>query len=567
MTSGTGCGATVVFIAFIVIGLLVSSLLLASFMNEPDSSDWVATPAVIRASRIEPDEDVFPPYRLSVEYGYEFAGKSYTSSQIAGRQPSFEDYGEAARALRPYPVGAPVTCFVDPMHPENAVLQRGHSSLIWMSAFPLLFVAVGVGGLYFTWRGRLMNKRVAKSSEAPSGQKGRLVLFVVSSLFFLIGAGALVGLGWPMLHEWLSARSWPAVEATVVNSRVRTHHGDDSTTYSVQVVYDYRVGDRTYRSSRYGVMSGSSSGRQDKEQLVQQLRPGTKVTAYVDPRDPTNALLTRSGWWLLLPVGVPGLFALVGAAGIWHAIRRQMREPETSGAPVPERSFAPMPSASSAIAASATVPRVERAAPLELRAEGRKGTLIFLVFFALLWNGLTWGFVLNTGAGNLYSWLFMVPFVLAGVGLAGAAIYQLLALTNPRPVLTLQPGVLRLGDSFQLDYRFKGRFDRITELRVILEAREEATYTRGTTRTTDKQVFREIELLRTDSRLNIERGTIRARVPDDTMHSLNAGDSRIAWRFVVKGTIERWPDVDDEFPVEVLPLSLKPSSGGSSWLQ
>jgi hypothetical protein len=562
--AATGCGAIVFFAFLTLVGLLVSGGLFVVALQETDASDWVPTPGVVRSLRIESDDDPFPPYRVVVEYRYDFAGRSHVSDRFASHAETFDDYGEAVRLLRNYVVGSPVTCFVNPANPTEAVLRSGRSPMIWFALLPLLFAVMGVAGLIFTIKGRRESAGRAKSTSIPT-QQGPFIAMAVFGIFLVVGATVLVVVGLPTLRDWLAARSWVPVEATVVNSRVRAHRGDDSATYSVQVVYDYRVGDRTYRSSRDGLISGSSSGREGKEERVRQLRPGTKVTAYVDPNEPTNAMLDRSGWWLLLSVGLPGLFALIGAGGLWHAIRARMKEPATSGAPVPARQY----SQATAMTSSATTltPRVENAAPVELRPTGRKGTLVFLIFFALIWNGITWGFILSNGARDLCSLLFMAPFVLAGVGIVGAVIYQLLALANPKPILTLKPGVLRLGDSFQIDYRFDGRFDRITRLKVILEGREEATYTRGTKRTTDKQVFREIELLDTDSRVQIERGTIRGRVPEDTMHSLVAGDSRIVWRFVVKGTIERWPDVDDEFPVEVLPAPLRSRTGRASWLQ
>lgn len=568
--SAGGCGAIVVFGVFTVAGLLVSGGLFFTAMNETDASGWVPTPGVVRSMKIEADDDPFPPYRVVVAYRYDFGGATYVSDRYAAYARLFDDYGEASREMRAYVVGGPVTCYVNPADPSEAVLLPERSSMTWFAAFPLVFVIVGVGGLYFTLRDRRDATRRAKSVSGPKWAP-RLLPVILFAVFFLAGSAVLVAVGLPSLREWLSARSWPAVEATVIDSRVRAHHGDDSPTYSVQVVYEYRVGDQTYRSNRDGLVSGRSSGYEGKERRVRAMRPGAKVTAYVDPNEPTNALLSRSGWWLLLSVGGPGIFTLVGAAGLSYLLRQRLQEPATAGAAVPDRPHAATTPGRleqfSAGGGSSQAMAAENAPPVELRATGRKGTLIFLVIFALVWNGITWGFALTGGVSDACSLLFMVPFVLAGLGVIAAAIYQLLALANPRAVLTLKPGTLRLGEPFQLDYRFEGRFDRITRLRIVLEGREEATYTRGTRRTTDKRVFREIELLDTDARVQIERGTIRARVPDDTMHSLGAGDSQVTWRFVVKGTIERWPDVDDEFPLEILPLRVPSSTERASWLQ
>jgi hypothetical protein len=42
------------------------------------------------------------------------------------------------------------------------------------------------------------------------------------------------------------------------------------------------------------------------------------------------------------------------------------------------------------------------------------------------------------------------------------------------------------------------------------------------------------------------------------MHSFSATHNQIVWTLEVKGEIQRWPDVDDAFPITILPLPPEP---------
>lgn len=51
----------------------------------------------------------------------------------------------------------------------------------------------------------------------------------------------------------------------------------------------------------------------------------------------------------------------------------------------------------------------------------------------------------------------------------------------------------------------------------------------------------------------IEAGHARVAVPRTAMHSLNTGSNKITWKLKVRGSIPRWPDVKDDYPIIVLP--------------
>jgi len=191
------------------------------------------------------------------------------------------------------------------------------------------------------------------------------------------------------------------------------------------------------------------------------------------------------------------------------------------------------------------------------------GKVLGALFFCLFWNGIVSVFVFQAWKGwerghpDWFLTLFLVPFVLVGLATIGAVGYVLLALANPRPRLTLEKATVRLGEELRLDWRFTGRAARIRQLSILLEGREEATYQRGTDTHTDREVFATHTLVDTGNDWEIPRGTATALVPHDTMHSFAADNNKIVWEIKVAGEIDRWPDMDQNFPITIRPMRVE----------
>jgi hypothetical protein len=100
----------------------------------------------------------------------------------------------------------------------------------------------------------------------------------------------------------------------------------------VDILFAYQAQGREFRSNRYNFLGGSSSGRRGKAAIVQRFRAGTKGVCFVNPQDPFEAVLDRGftgGMWFGL---IPGVFFVIGLAGIVSAVRRR-RPPKMRGAP------------------------------------------------------------------------------------------------------------------------------------------------------------------------------------------------------------------------------------------
>ncbi|MFP4056250.1 MAG: DUF3592 domain-containing protein [Candidatus Brocadiia bacterium] len=548
------------FGVFLVMGLVFTVLVAGSFLRAVDVASWEATPCTIVAS--EAAEKDRPsgekPYTFTVQYTYTWEGEDYASDVYKRSYGGTSDYAEVQRLAETYRPGAEATCYVDPERPSHAVLRR---ESLWgglMVLLPLVFVAVGGGGLYFVWRGKRRRADGTAVPEAISSRatgrrrlSGPRVAVAFFAVFFLIGTVLGYFLFYKKWRRIEAAESWPQVPCVVVSSRVQRHEpsdSDSSPTYSVDILYEYEVDGRTYRSNRYDLVGGSSSGRAAKARIVAQHPPGTKTVCAVNPDDPTDAVLRRgytAAFYLgLIPVG----FALIGLVGLAVMVPRALRGPPAE---------APAAAGAATAAARPAVP----SAPVTLEARSSAGKkLLGVASFAVFWNGVVSIFVWQvvkgwqSGSPNWMLTLMMVPFVLVGLGAVGAVGYYALALANPRPIVTAGSTSLPLGGTTPLQWALLGRVDRVRRLSLFLEGCEQATYVRGTDRVTDTEPFATIPIAEATSRDEIRAGQALLAVPPDTMHSFEARNNKVLWRLQVHAHVHRWPDVKHSYPVTVLPI-------------
>jgi hypothetical protein len=554
--SGSGCrGAlgklvpSVFFGLFLGLGLLFVGLMVAAVARDVVSWTWAETPCIIESSRIEETGDDDHPYRLSVSYRYVFRGREHTSTMLGFNDTGTDDYSRAQRDLGGYRPGSGAVCYVNPRRPEDAVLVRRVPWYSFMIVLPLVFVAIGGGGLYFTWRKASGSKGSPQplSKKARTGKAGRLVGQGLGAIFMLIGGALFVWIGVIPAYRTVRAEHWAETECTVVSSAVRSHSSDDGTTYSIDILYEYELAGRTWRSNRYDFVSWSSSGYDSKRSVVDRYPAGSPCVCYVDPSDPASAVLSRG----FRPAHLVGLFPLLflgaGAAVFFGLRARRARASKPAGAVVRQ-----VEGANTTLPTGAVVLKPRYGPVLKL---------VLTVLFAAFWNGIVSVFVVIavkswlSGDPEWFLTIFLIPFVLVGLGALGMIGHAFLALFNPRPVLTLSPGVVRLGASVQLDWRFGGRASRIRHLTITLEGREEATYRRGTDTQTDTEVFARLPLVDETHPSAIAQGSAQGGIPEDTMHSFSGESNKIVWSLRVTGDIARWPDVSAEYVIEVQPLA------------
>lgn len=182
----------------------------------------------------------------------------------------------------------------------------------------------------------------------------------------------------------------------------------------------------------------------------------------------------------------------------------------------------------------------------------RWGKFLGISAVAAIWNvAVPLAFVGAWKANETFFVVFTGVFVLIGIGILLAAIHAFLALFNPTVELSASDARPALGDTLEVTWRLTGKVRRVRQLEIHLEGIEEAKYTRGTTTSTDSHTFARFAVVATRSPDEIAEGTATVLIPRDTMPTWSASNNKIVWRLVVAGGIPNWPDIDDEFGIEL----------------
>ena len=181
------------FFATLTFGLLstlvgVGSMyyvIVAPLMSMRDAGDWVETPCVIRESSVErhthnrAGERHEGFYSIAVNYDYRYEGREYTSDRYDFYEVSTGEDEWKKEVVAEIPPGTETVCFVNPNDSSEAVLSRAQN-VGYVTAIPgVLFLLVGLFGLYaaffgglIPWRGRqLINDEPGAQKENREGVK------------------------------------------------------------------------------------------------------------------------------------------------------------------------------------------------------------------------------------------------------------------------------------------------------------------------------------------------------------------------------------------------------------
>jgi len=534
------------FFFFFAMGAFFQVMIIREFWRNVAQYSWKKTPCTIVASSVEKTRSSDSPYRFAVRYEYEYNAKEYTSDVYRRDYGRSKKYSDADKFVRKYPQGSQSFCFVNASNPAQAVLRRGSLVVGLFSLIPLIFIFIGGGGLYVMIAGKTKGKKREPIAAKAKSKKGKAAaLFLV---FALVGAGMLYPLSILPIARTIAAESWAETPCRVLEGRVLSHRDEDSTTYSVYILYEYEFGGKTYKCDRYSFVGGSSSGRSGKARVVESYKKAKNPVCYVNPDNPYEAVLKRGFHAALLFALFPLPFLAIGVGGLVYVIRGKSRHGATTG---PEW----MPAIAGAYGDSEQIILKPRLSPF--------GKLIAVILFALIWDGIVSILVVSVigdirhGNIEVGKTLIAIPFTLVGLGLIGFVVYQFLAMFNPRVTLKLRPAQVTLGAAGELEWSFSGKTSRIGELSIKLTGREEATYRRGTKTRTDKHDFYEMELWKTSDPYGIAAGQVGLLMPLDTMHSFEASNNKIIWTVDVHGDIARWPDVKESFKILVRPAPIE----------
>ena len=139
---------TALGLALIAIGSVFATFLWISYQRAQETRRWTPVPCVIIGSKVitdHPTPNSPVAYRAGVRYRYTFEGVMREGARIRRADGPTSDKAKADAVSAHYPAGQETICFVNPAHPDFAVLEHATRAGLYTLWFPLLFVAGGAG--------------------------------------------------------------------------------------------------------------------------------------------------------------------------------------------------------------------------------------------------------------------------------------------------------------------------------------------------------------------------------------------------------------------------------------
>jgi hypothetical protein len=397
----------------------------------------------------------------------------------------------------------------------------------------------------------------AVSSKSTNGAGCLIAFFAV---FALIGSLSFVFAFLLPAISCVRAKNWVATPCRIASSTVATRGSGKDRYYYPDILYTYTANGQSYDATRFNFFKRTSKNPGTVQGWLNAYPAGSTVTCFVNPSDPSQAVLDRS-----FPSSAFGnffvlIFVAVGIGGIvWQVLARRAAARNVSKG---RQSWLPKkPLTLKNVNQPPVEADVQQSGPVVLKPVFPPGGVACgLFFFALIWNGFVGVFMFagplrssGGGIGSIFLLLFCVPFVLVGLGVIVAAFSSLGSTFVQRPKLTASSIAVPLGSTFELDWEMQRGKINPQKMQMFLEAREEATYSRGTNTYTDRNVFLSQLLLEDAS--NSQRGHTRITIPADSMHSFEAARNKVVWAIKVKGDVRLWPNFEDEYRLHILPAA------------
>jgi hypothetical protein len=185
----------------------------------------------------------------------------------------------------------------------------------------------------------------------------------------------------------------------------------------------------------------------------------------------------------------------------------------------------------------------------------RRMAVVILSVAALVFVGAGTAMIQFSDAPGGPPIAFGIVFAMFGVGAGLGAVHQLLSLRNPIPEVGVPVEGVVPEVEYDFAWRLMGDARRLTTLRIELVGLEEASYTRGTNRHTDRHEFHCETLGEWDMLTSAPSGRIRFALPRGAAPTFHGRSNKIGWHIRFVGPIRFWPDVTDlvELPVGIAP--------------
>lgn len=556
---------------FIIIPGLFCFLLIAPAATNLDAMFfWKSANCTISANEIRA---VDCGYRLELQYNYTVGASLYTASSILPRSMldsknssvCDDNYGYFVSEAAKYPIGKTLDCLYNHKAPAEAALETRLRWDLLLLPFPLIFLLIGLAIVFsalfpnFRWasssevRKPLSLSSATKTVSPRVRRFGWFLAFLISSLISLAGGGILYNKCYKPLR--LESQNWQETKCLVINSRVHTIRGDDTNSYRPDILYQYEVNGTAYRSNRYNFYNNSVGGSYSGAQQVSQSYPvNSVVRCFYNADEPQEAVLqnyisSENVFWVL-----GFLFLLAGLFMGLRFLRNVFFLPATKAEtqtifPAQSKSREARPrgtfvSRSTLTFGSSRDMRIGKFLGSLLAASIVNGFIAFALYDNL------------SGSFNLFS-IFLIPFVLAGLGLIKSAFLSFLAFFSPLIRLSASTNI-RPADTLEISWSLSGRTSAAEALSIYLEGEEVATYRQGTDTLSDKRRFFKAAIVEIPAGSGIQKtGSATYTLPKDLIPSFATANNKICWSVRVVLGVKSLPDVIEEQEISIIPGQAK----------
>ena len=377
--------------------------------------------------------------------------------------------------------------------------------------------------------------------------------------FFLVGA---VFGGFFVARAWRDIRIltvWKPAACTIIDKKLSSTGGSGKSqpSYRPDITFRYEVGGKEYRCTGWdswalaGFYGGASAAYYGR--VLDRYEIGRTYPCWVDPADPTRAVLVRhvrAGYVLAV---LPIVLTVLGAIGLWSLLSSTPRRLGIVGKTEARRRSREGRERGSGGKRSWDLQRL----PVRLVAESKPGTQscgALFVALALLFVGGIAGYALWSAAQDglypIIPVIFVVVFGGLGLLFLWIAAASGLASHVPETILEISRSTVAPGEEAEIVLVQPGPL-RLRSLRVRLTGRQETPAKTGSPDVTvlHDEVVAQLGPATVGRDAPLEHAA-RFRVPGDARASA-AGPPTVKWRLEVWGIPLVWPRFMLTFPIMV----------------
>jgi hypothetical protein len=362
----------------------------------------------------------------------------------------------------------------------------------------------------------------------------------------------------------LAARSWNPVPCTILTNSVQPQPDTrESKTFVIAVSYSYLVNGTSYRSNRYSFLTEPSSAFGWRAAVVKNLPPGRTTTCYVDPHDPSQAVIDRDWnsemWWGLESLGLFGFGVFLLGAAVWWIVAgwclgqnfKAVRQESLSRDRLPSRPASIPAGRAGAVEGPTTL--VAETSPLAARNKSLMAAVGWnLIVVCVAYTRTAWRTPGAIGRDDYLVFGTLIPFAMFGVFLLARFVGRALAVAYPLPVLTLSQSRVPLGTKVKLSWSFEGGPNAVESLSIRVKGREKILNS-ARIRTWEDYLFHDQIVLERSKSDQIVGGEVDLVIPASSMHSFETKQNAIAWQLSLVGRAPWRPAVRADFPIRVAP--------------